>query len=91
MSHTIHDKSKLLARVRRIRGQVDAIERALLAEAECGEVMHLAAAVRGAVNGLSHELIDHHLQSHVLDENADPSARRQAVEELVGVLRTYMK
>ena len=91
MSHTLQDKTKLLARVRRLRGQVDAIERALVAEAECGEVMHLVAAVRGAIGGLSHELIEDHLRSHVLDVEADEVARERAAAELLSVLRTYVK
>ena len=91
MSHTIQDKTKLLARVRRLRGQVDAIERALVAEAECGEVMHLVAAVRGAIGGLSHELIEHHMRSHVLDAETDGVSRERAAAELMSVLRTYVK
>jgi DNA-binding FrmR family transcriptional regulator len=91
LSHTIADKTKLLARVRRIRGQVEAIERALAAEAECDEVMHLVAAVRGALGGLSNELIEHHLRSHVLDVSADEATRERAAAELLSVLRTYVK
>jgi DNA-binding FrmR family transcriptional regulator len=51
MAHTIREKTKLLARVRRIRGQVESIERALESEKGCAEVMHLVAAARGAMNG----------------------------------------
>jgi DNA-binding FrmR family transcriptional regulator len=91
LSHKIPDKTKLLARVRRLRGQVEAIERALVADAECGEVMHLVAAVRGAIAGLSHELIEDHLRSHVLDEDADEATRERAAAELLSVLRTYVK
>jgi DNA-binding FrmR family transcriptional regulator len=91
LSHTVQDKTKLLARVRRLRGQVDAIERALVADAECGEVMHLVAAVRGAIGGLSHELIEDHLRSHVLDVEVDEVARERAAAELLSVLRTYVK
>jgi DNA-binding FrmR family transcriptional regulator len=91
LSHTIKDQTKLLARVRRIRGQVDAIERALMAEAECAEIMHLVAAVRGATAGLSHELIEHHLRSHLLGEDVDHAGRDRAVGELLSVLRTYVK
>ena len=91
MSHTLQDKTKLLARVRRLRGQMDAIERALLAEAGCGEVMHLVAAVRGAIGGLSHELIEHHLRGHLVEGGASDAARAEAAEELLAVLRTYVK
>ncbi|MBN8764064.1 MAG: metal-sensing transcriptional repressor, partial [Thiobacillus sp.] len=47
MSHTIRGKSKLLARVRRIRGQVEALERALEAEKGCAVILHQIAAARG--------------------------------------------
>ena len=90
MSHTTENKIKLVSRVRRLRGQMDAIERALLADAGCGEVMHLVAAVRGAIGGLSHELIEHHLRSHLLEGEADGAVRTQAAEELLAVLRTYV-
>jgi len=60
MTHTIREKSKLLARVRRIRGQVEAIERALAAEAPCAEVLQVIASVRGAVNGLMAEVVEDH-------------------------------
>ena len=56
MTHTIREKQKLLARVRRIRGQVEAIERALDGEAGCERVMHLIAGVRGAIAGLMAEV-----------------------------------
>ncbi|HUP08391.1 MAG TPA: metal/formaldehyde-sensitive transcriptional repressor, partial [Caldimonas sp.] len=68
MSHTIiHQKQKLLNRVRRIRGQVDAIERALQGEAGCAEVMHLISASRGAMNGLLGEVVEEHIRTHLVD------------------------
>ena len=57
MSHTVQNKSKLLARVRRLKGQMEAIERALEAEVSCAEILNLAASVRGATNGLVVELL----------------------------------
>jgi DNA-binding FrmR family transcriptional regulator len=58
MTHTVREKSKLLARVRRIRGQVEAIERALETEVGCADVLQVIASVRGAVNGLMAEVIE---------------------------------
>ena len=58
MSHTIREKIKLLNRVRRIRGQVEAVERALEQELGCADVLHLVAAVRGAINGLMAEVME---------------------------------
>jgi DNA-binding FrmR family transcriptional regulator len=90
MAHTARDKDKLLNRVRRIRGQVEAIERALLEEHDCGEVMHLLAACRGAIGSLTAEVLEGHVRSHIVDPQGD-SKRAQAAAELVEVLRTYVR
>lgn len=89
MAHTIANKDKLVARVRRIRGQVEAIERALEAEAECGKVMHLLASARAAMTGLTMEVLEDHVRTHLVDPD-DPEALA-AADDLVGVLRSYMK
>src|SRR3546814_8290229 len=85
MSHTIREKSRLLGRVRRIRGQIEALERALDAEKGCAEVLHQIAAVRGAVSGLMTEVIEDHIQLHVVD----PSLRsKEHTSELQSLMRT---
>lgn len=92
MTHTIREKAKLLGRVRRIRGQVEAIERALEGEKGCAEVMHLVAAVRGAVNGLMAEVVEDHIRLHVADPAHDPDpARASGAEELIEVVHAYLK
>lgn len=90
MSHTQRDQTKLLARVRRLTGQMQALERALLAQAPCGEVLQQLASIRGALNGLTAELMEGHLREHVLEADSD-IARAQAVEELSAILRTYVR
>jgi DNA-binding FrmR family transcriptional regulator len=89
--HTTRDKTKLLARVRRIRGQVEAIERALEGESGCSEILQLVAAARGATNGLMAELIEDHIKEHVAHPDVSAAEREDAVEELVAVVRTYLK
>jgi DNA-binding FrmR family transcriptional regulator len=92
MSHTIHQKKKLLARVRRIRGQVEAVERALTEELGCADVLQLLASVRGAVNGLTAELMEDHIRMHVVDPAREPNAdRARGAEELIEVVRTYLR
>jgi len=92
MSHTIKNKAKLIARVRRLKGQVEAIERSLEAEAPCGEVLNLVASVRGAMTGLTAELIEEHVREHVSDPDKDEdSGRAQGAAELIEVIRTYLK
>ena len=92
MSHTIREKQKLLARVRRIRGQVEAIERALESEAGCEQVMHLLASTRAAMAGLTAEVVEDHVRTHLVDADTSSAAeRRQAAEQLLAVVRTYLR
>jgi FrmR/RcnR family transcriptional regulator, repressor of frmRAB operon len=92
MTHTVREQQKLLARVRRIRGQVEAIERALDGEAACEQVMHLIAGARGAMAGLMAEVVEDHVRTHLVDTNKHPGAlNTEAAEQLLEVVRTYLK
>ena len=92
MAHTVRDRRKLRNRVQRIRGQVEAIDRTLSGEHECGDVLQLIAACRGAINGLMAEVIEGHVRFHVLDPDDKPtSARSKAAQELLDVVRTYLR
>jgi DNA-binding FrmR family transcriptional regulator len=92
MAHTSKDKEKLLIRVRRIRGQVEAVERALREDQECSDVLQLVAACRGAMNGLMAELVEGHIWFHVLDPNRPKdSPQAAAAEELIDIVRAYLK
>lgn len=91
MSHVLRNKTKLAQRVARIRGQLDAVTRALDSGAECGEVLRLIASARGAMNGLMGEVIEDHIQAHVMRGAAGDSAQAQAATELIEVVRTYLR
>jgi DNA-binding FrmR family transcriptional regulator len=92
MSHTIREKQKLLARIRRIRGQVEAIERALEAEAGCETVMHLIAGVRGATSGLMAEVLEDHVRTHLVDADRKRGASGMgAADQLVEVFHAYLR
>ena len=90
MSHTTKDKKKLLSRIRRIKGQADAIERAVEGDGECEDILQLVASCRGALNGLMAELIEGHLRFHVLSpgQKTLPS-QLEAAEELISVVKRY--
>ena len=90
MSHLTRDSSKLISRLRRIRGQVEGVERALEAEADCGEVLRQIASIRGAITGLTSQVIEEHLRNHVIDV---PTAaeRERGAAEMLDVLKAYMK
>lgn len=91
MSHTQAGKDELLKRVKRIAGQVQAIERALEGEADCAKTLHLVAATRGAINGLLDEIIEDHAREHVAKPDLTDQERAQGVEELLEAIRRYSK
>jgi DNA-binding FrmR family transcriptional regulator len=92
MGHTAREKTKLLNRVRRIRGQVEAVERALEAEQGCADILHLLAAARGGMNGLMAEVIEDHIREHVASPAIqDEQERARGADELVEVVRSYLK
>jgi DNA-binding FrmR family transcriptional regulator len=92
VAHTARDKEKLLVRVRRIRGQVEAVERMLDGEHECADILQLVAACRGAMNGLMAELVEGHIWFHVLEPNRPKdSPQAAAAAELIDIVRAYLK
>ncbi len=92
MAHTVRDKQKLLLRVRRIRGQIDALERLLEQEADCSRTVHLTVACRGAMNSLMAEILEGHIRFHVVNpDDAPSSAQAEAAQEVIDVIRRYLK
>jgi DNA-binding FrmR family transcriptional regulator len=92
MSHTVREKQKLLNRARRIRGQAEAIVRALEEERGCEQVMHLIAGCRGAINGLLAEVVEEHIRTHLVDPDKDPEALNiDAADQLIAVVHSYFK
>ena len=92
MSHVAREKTKLLNRLRRLRGQIEAIERAVDEDRECARVLQQATACRGALDGFIAEVIEDHIREHMVDPSAaadDP--RKEAAEELIEIVHTYLK
>jgi DNA-binding FrmR family transcriptional regulator len=91
MAHVADEKIKLLNRLRRIRGQVEAIERAVESDSECARVLQQATACRGALEGFMAEVIEDHIREHMIDPDAPKSDRRvQAAEDLVAIVHSYL-
>ncbi len=91
MSHVSREKTKLLHRLRRLRGQIEAIERAVGEDTECVRVLQQATACRGAMDGFIAEVIEDHIREHMVDPAApadDP--RRQAADALVEIVHAYL-
>jgi FrmR/RcnR family transcriptional regulator, repressor of frmRAB operon len=91
MSHLSEGKDDLLKRVRRIAGQVQAIERSLESDADCEKVLHLVAATRGAMNGLLDEIIEAHAREHVAHPDLTANERAKGVDALIEAIRRYTK
>ena len=91
MSHMKASKDDLLKRVKRIAGQVQAIERALEEDADCAKTMHLVAATRGALNGLLEEIVEEHAREHVARPGLSDEERAEGVEQLLEAIRRYGK
>jgi DNA-binding FrmR family transcriptional regulator len=92
MAHIHGNKSRLVARIRRIKGQVVAIENDIVQDGECHRVLQAIAACRGALNGLMAEVIDGHVRYHVIDPASHPTpGQQEAAEQLLDVVKTYLK
>jgi DNA-binding FrmR family transcriptional regulator len=92
MAHTVREKQKLLNRVRRIRGQVDAVEKALEAEDDCAPIIQTIAATRGALNALMAQLLEGHVREHLIDPRRKPTnSQLEAADVLVDVVRSYLR
>lgn len=92
MSHVAVEKQKLLNRLKRLRGQIDALERAIDADVECARVLQQATACRGALEGFIAEVIEDHIREHMVDPCLavnDPKVL--AAEELVSIIKAYMR
>lgn len=93
MTHTTQEKEKrkLLIRLRRIRGQIDAVERRIEEDASCAAILQQATACRGALDGFIAEVIEDHILEHMIDPSIprdDP--RSKAAEELVEIVHSYL-
>ena len=85
------ERLKLLNRVKRVRGQIDAVERALAAEDECPDVLMQLAAARGAINSLMAEVLENHIRLHLLSSDKTVAQPNELAEDLIDLVRAYLK
>jgi FrmR/RcnR family transcriptional regulator, repressor of frmRAB operon len=92
MGHVSKDKEKLLNRLKRLRGQIEAIHRSVEAGDECARVLQQATACRGALDGFIGEMIEGHIREHVVDPKLGRnSPEAVAAEELIEIVHQYLK
>jgi FrmR/RcnR family transcriptional regulator, repressor of frmRAB operon len=90
MGHVAKEKEKLLKRLRRLRGQIEALERAVEADHECAGVLQQATSCRGAIDGFIAEVIEDHIREHMVDP-ADAKERVRAADDLIEIVHMYLK
>lgn len=90
MSHGDREEVKLLQRVKKLRGQMDAVERLIAGEEDCGDLLMLLAAVRGGVNSLMGEVLETHIRFHLTD-GAKEQIAPELAEDLIDLVRAYLK
>ena len=91
MTHTVTQKKPLLARVRRIKGQVEALEKALEQSSDCSAILQQIAAIRGATSGLMTQVLEGHIREHLAGDNVSHEARQADLEQVLSVLKSYLK
>jgi FrmR/RcnR family transcriptional regulator, repressor of frmRAB operon len=92
MGHVAREQVKLLNRLKRMRGQIEAIERAVAAEEECANVLQQATACRGALDGFIAEIIEDHIREHMIDAKAARGhPKNEAAERLIEIIHSYLK
>ena len=91
MPHTIKEKKQLLTRIRRIKGQAAALETALEQQTDCSAILQQIAAIRGAVNGLMAQVLEGHLRAHLGADDIPPQQRSEDLEQVISVLRSYLR
>jgi DNA-binding FrmR family transcriptional regulator len=91
MDHLDKEKRKLVARIKRIRGQVDSIERSLSTNDNCADVLMLLATVRGGINSLMAEVLEDHIRLHLLSPERPTAEPQELAEDLIDLVRAYLK
>jgi DNA-binding FrmR family transcriptional regulator len=85
------EKQKLFSRIKRLSGQVAAVERAVTEGDECADILMLLAAIRGGVNSLMAEILEDHVRLHIAHPNRGPGTREELTEDLISLVRAYLK
>ncbi len=90
MAHSIRDKSKIVSRVNRLKGQLDAFAKAIEGEGDCYQVMQLLSSCRGALNGLMGDIIEQHIRDHIV-EAENKKVATDSGEELIDIMKSFWK
>jgi len=85
------EKQKLLSRIKRLGGQITAVERSVAEGDQCADILMLLATIRGGVNSLMAEILEDHIQLHLMPANRGQQSPQELTEDLIGLVRAYLK
>ena len=72
-------------------GQITAVERSVTEGEECADILMLLATIRGGVNSLMAEILEDHIQLHLMHPNRAQQTPEELTEDLIGLVRAYLK
>ena len=85
------ETQRLLSRIKRLRGQIEALDRSVTESDECADILMLLAAIRGGVNSLMAEILEDHIRLHIARPDRATESPEQLTEDLIGLVRAYLK
>jgi len=85
------EKQKLLSPIKLMSGQITAVERAVTGGDECADILMLLAAIRGGVNSLMAEILEDHIRLHIAHPNSGTETPEELTEDLISLVRAYLK
>jgi DNA-binding FrmR family transcriptional regulator len=91
LPETSKEKQKLLSRIKRLGGQIAAVERSVAEGDECPDVLMLLAAIRGGVNSLMAEILEDHVRLHITHPSRGTGSPEELTEDLISLIRAYLK
>lgn len=85
------EKQKLVSRIKRLGGQIDAVQRSVTEGDQCADILMLLAAIRGGVNSLMAEILEDHIRLHIMHPDRSTESPEELTEDLIGLVRAYLK
>lgn len=89
-THPPQEQKALHTRLRKITGQLKAVERMMEDDYDCPEVLTQIVSARRALKALAEKLIQSHV-NHCIEGAADPALARKKLRELLTVLQRYVE
>lgn len=89
----MHDNQDTIRRLKTAEGHIRGIQRMLEEDAYCIDVIRQIQAVQSALNKISTQILDQHLNSCLVTavKGDDPAERERVLKELINVFETSSK